>query len=160
MTAETAETELVRVALVGLPVPLAARAQEHFDELSREFFLMTSSGAQHHRVPVRLLELVEQLTSQYGGFTSEQSAALDRAIRDGVPTLDLEYRVPAAAAAGTAQLAELLDEVDDYCRAGEHLLTLETPPECVEYRRWYLGQFVDQIAGRPPVPWDQWRARA
>ncbi len=51
-----------------------------------------------------------------------------------------------------------MDEADDYCRAGQHLLTLVTPPEALAFRRWYLGEFVRQIAGEQPRPWTDWRA--
>jgi hypothetical protein len=26
----------------------------------------------------------------------------------------------------------------------------------VRFRRWFLAQFVDQIAGDPPVAWPDW----
>jgi hypothetical protein len=51
----------------------------------------------------------------------------------------------------------MLDEADEYCRRGEHLLTLETPPELVRFRRWYLQEFVNQIAGAAPEPWPDYR---
>jgi hypothetical protein len=48
----------------------------------------------------------------------------------------------------------MLDDADEYCREGRHLLTLATPPDLLAYRRWYLQQFVDQARGRPATPWD------
>jgi hypothetical protein len=52
----------------------------------------------------------------------------------------------------------MLDEVDEFCRQGKHLLTLATPPELVAYRRWYLGEFIAQLAGRPATPWPDYAA--
>jgi hypothetical protein len=61
--------------------------------------------------------------------------------------------VPEAAASAITHLGDIFDEADDYCRAGEHLLSLATPPESLEFRRWFLGEFVNQIAGAAPTPW-------
>jgi hypothetical protein len=47
----------------------------------------------------------------------------------------------------------MLDEADEFCRQGKHLLTLATPPDLRRYRQWFLGEFVAQIGGRPPTPW-------
>ena len=52
-----------------------------------------------------------------------------------------------------AEFDALLDEADDYCRAGETLLTLATPAPALAFRRWFLGEFVRQAAGEPPRPW-------
>jgi hypothetical protein len=46
----------------------------------------------------------------------------------------------------------MLEEADEYCRS-DQLLTLATPPTLVAFRRWYLGEFIAQIDGRPPQPW-------
>jgi hypothetical protein len=125
--------------------------------LQREFVLIADGLQQGHDVPAlprRLLDLVDVLQQRYGGFTEEQEDQLDQADRDGIPTLDLTFRVPADAAEAAVALGVMLDDADEFCREGRHLLTLTTPPDLVAYRRWYLQQFVDQIAGRPPVAWD------
>ena len=148
---------LVTVELRRLPVELQARAAEHGEELQREFVLI-AEGLQHtdgHTpLPRRLLDLVDSLQRRYGGFTVEQEDALDQALRDGVPTLDLTFTVPPDVADAATALGQLLDEADEYCREGKHLLTLATPPDLVAFRRWYLQQFIDQLAGHPPSPWD------
>jgi hypothetical protein len=148
---------LVTVELRRLPVELQARASEHAQELQREFVLI-AEGLQHAEgqspLPRRLLDLIDTLQRRYSGFTGEQEDALDQALRDGVPTLDLTFTVPPDVAEAATTLGALLDEADEYCREGKHLLTLATPPDLVAFRHWYLEQFVDQIAGRPPEPWD------
>jgi hypothetical protein len=149
--------QLVDVELRRVPVELQARAAEHAEELQREFVLI-SEGLQHTddapALPRRLLDLVETLRREFGGFTTEQEDAFDEAVRTGVPTIDLRFRVPPAAAQAAVALGRMLDEADEYCREGRHLLTLATPPDLVAYRRWYLQQFVDQTGGRPPTPWE------
>jgi hypothetical protein len=149
--------QLVDVELRRVPVALQARAAEHAEELQREFVLI-SEGLQHPEgapaLPRRLLDLVERLQREFGGFTAEQEDAFDAALRAGSPTIDLKFRVPPGAAEAAVVLGHMLDEADEYCREGRHLLTLATPPDLVAYRRWYLQQFVDQAAGRPPTPWE------
>jgi hypothetical protein len=55
----------------------------------------------------------------------------------------------------------MLDEADEFCRRGRHLLTLETPPELVVFRKWYLQEFIDQIErGAEPTAWPEFRRQA
>ncbi|HVT21516.1 MAG TPA: hypothetical protein VHE57_09035 [Mycobacteriales bacterium] len=148
---------LVDVRLLKLPVAVWARTQQHTDELLREFVLV--SQQLHHddptavSAPVRLTRLVEELSEGYGSFSEEQQARLFDAAAAGEMAIDLTYQVPVAAGAAARHLGELLDEADAYCRSGEHLLTLETPGELVRFRDWYLGEFIRQTAGAPPLPW-------
>jgi hypothetical protein len=151
------EADLVEVYLNGLPVPIWARAQEHFQDLMREFALIAaSSGSSVHPVPARLLELVDALTVEYAGLNDAQEQQLADAAAAGESTIDLVFRVPPQAAEAAAALGSVLDEADEFCRQGEHLLTLATPEDCLAYRRWYIAQFVDQLAGKPPVAWADW----
>jgi len=155
------DLDLATVRLLGLPVRLQARAQEHSDELTRELMLIGEQMRQqgdHAGLPVRLVVLVEELTGQYSAFTGEQEQQFANAVADGVETIDLTYRVPASVAAAAQALNEILAEADEYCRAGEHLLTLPTPPDLVRFREWFLDQFVRQVAGEEAVPFAQYRA--
>jgi hypothetical protein len=92
-------------------------------------------------------------------FTAEQEQQLAAAIASGASSVDLDYTVPASVSAAAASLGEILDEADDYCRAGQLLLTLATPPPLVTYRRWFLDQFVEQAAGSAPESWPDYRDR-
>lgn len=147
---------LVTVRLLGVPVALHARANEHGEELRREFVLIADQvrhSEDRQSLPRRLLDLVAALEHRYGPLTAAQEDALDRAVAEGRLTIDLTFRVPADAGDAAVALGAMMDEADEYCREGRHLLTLATPPDLVAYRRWYLQEFVDQIAGRPPTPW-------
>ncbi len=158
-----AGAELVAVHLLRVPVALHARAQEHGEALGRELRLIAeqlrpdgagpAAARTHAELPSRLVELVALLGQQYSGFTVEQEDALEAAAADGVPELDLVFRVPSSAGAAAVALGAVLAEADEYCRAGQHLLTLATPPDLVTYREWYLDEFTRQIAGAPPRPW-------
>src|SRR3954449_13293775 len=79
-------------------------------------------------VPRRLLELAEQLTGRYGSFTIGQEAQLREAVERGDAAITLVYRVPVDIKGACIALNGLLDEADEYCRQGQELLTLATPP--------------------------------
>lgn len=160
-TGDPSAVELVTVRLLELPLDLQGRSQEHSDELTREMTLIAEQMRQQGDsggLPQRLVELISTLTEQYSMFTVEQEQQIAAAQRAGQETIDLEYRVPASAAEAATAVGAIFDEADAYCQAGQHLLTLATPPELVAYRNWYLQQFVDQIAGADPVPWPRHRS--
>jgi hypothetical protein len=143
----------VPVVLRDLPLELARRSDEHQADLLREFALLSLDSGEHIEVPRRLLALVDELEERY----SEASAAVDRdrseAEARGERSVDLVVAVPESAAESARRLLALLEEADEYCRRGEHLLTLESDPEVVAFRRWYLGEFATQVEGSPPTPW-------
>jgi hypothetical protein len=154
--ADLAPSDQLRdVWMLSFPLDVYLRAQEHADGLIREFSLIAQHRAAGNAVdvPTRLLSIVNELSARYGTANSEADAERDDAIERGQHSVDLHYRVPAAAASAISHLGAVFDEADNYCRAGRHLLSLATPPESLEFRRWFLGEFVGQIAGAPPKPW-------
>jgi hypothetical protein len=153
----TSADRLVPVHLLELPVPLAAKSRQHFEEPMREFALIAAgvdAADPTHHVPARLMRLVDTLVARFGGVTDEAEQRLDDAIDRGDGVIaDHTLTVPAEAGTASQVLNDLIDEADEYCRRGQHLLTLASPPECVAYRRWYLGEVTGQIAGAAPTPW-------
>jgi hypothetical protein len=150
---------LVDVEVRQIPVPLWARTQEHIDELLREFTLIAARLREQSatlEVPVRLVQLIEEVTQQYGGLNTDQENRLAAAAQAGEQEIDLVYRIPPDAAAATRHLQDILDEADSYCRSGTHLLTLATPPDMTRFRRWFLEEFINQLAGAKPVPWPKY----
>ncbi|MHB1585183.1 MAG: hypothetical protein ACYCU7_08460 [Acidimicrobiales bacterium] len=160
MSPSTGDEPLVEVRLVGLPMELYLRTRDHGADLMREFELLQLSDHAVHDVPGRLVSLAAELTEQFGAFTASADAELSDAEARGAPQIDLVYRVPPAAAEGAQRLEVLLDEADDYCRAGDELLTLAATPETVAFRHWFLREFVAQAGGRPPTPWPDYREGA
>ena len=144
---------LVEVRLLRLPLQVWQRTQEHVDGLLREFALIAQDEEGRAATPGRLLDLVRQVTAGFGGFSVEQRRAMEVALDRNESEIDLTYRIPPAAAAAAQQLGDMLDEADEYCRRGDHLLTLATPPEELRFRKWFIGEFVDQVNGAPPTPW-------
>ena len=150
--------ELCEVHLIDFPLPIYRQAKEHGDELVREFSLiaMSKKDRAENTVPVRLLELVEALTRDYGTISTGVELERDAALEAGLESIDLTYRVPPAVAEASLALGALLDEADDFCRSGGALLTLATPPEAKRFRDWYLQEFVNQLAGAAPTPWSKY----
>jgi hypothetical protein len=99
---------------------------------------------------------MDELNTRFAGASTAQEEQLHAAAAEGVPVLErLVFTVPSAAAPASIELGEMLDAADDYCRAGQHLLTLAAPEDVVAFRRWYLGEFVRQPSGGAPVPWPE-----
>jgi len=156
----TVIAELHEVHLLELPVGLYASTQEHSEALRRELSLIAEQLRQRSEtaLPLRLIDLIGELNASYGGLAAEQEERLADAVADGETTIpDLTYHVPAEVGPAVMHLAEILDEADEYCRAGRHLLTLATAPDQVRFRRWFLGEFSRQLAGAAPTPWPEYR---
>ena len=147
--------DLVEVHLVRLPLDVHRAASEHNDELRREFTLIRAQQAEDGSadVPRRLVALMEELEERFSGFTEATRVELEDAIDRGETSVDLVFRVPPEAGPAAVHLGAMLDEADAHCRQGDALLTLETPPEALAYRRWYLEEFTRQLDGFPPRPW-------
>ena len=149
------DTDLRTVRLIGLPIALFLRAREHHDELIREFTLMAIRTNSHRgpALPPRLRELVDVLGRRFGASTSRADMERDAAIERGDATVDLIYHVPASFAADVQMLTQLMDDADDFCRM-EKLLTLPRDPSMVAFGHWYNDEFLRQIDGLPPNPWN------
>jgi hypothetical protein len=151
--------ELHEVRLLRFPLALWQRTQEHVDELLREFALIAQGEAAHpESVPHRLMELIAELTVAYGGIGAATERERDEAIDRGESEVDLVYRVPTAVTGAVRQLGDMLDEADEYCRQGQHLLTLQAPADQLAFRRWFLSEFLTQLAGAEPVTWPEYEA--
>jgi hypothetical protein len=144
------------VHLERLPIPLFLRAREHHDDLVRELTLMAIRQAEDPdppELPPRLREIVETLGRRFAGRASRIDPARDAAIERGALIVDVTYEVPASVADEMNMLADLIDAADEFSRA-EKLLTLPRDTAVVAFARWYTDEFVRQINGAPPTPWD------
>lgn len=147
-----AAQQLVPVRLLGAPVRLWERSREYHEGLTREFALLALGDPESRHVPARLLNLVSDVSREYGAFTHDAEAQLARARSVGSVTVDLEYHVPPGVVPHARALMELLDQADRFCAAGD-LLTLTTPEAVRAFRTWYFGEFTRQPVGEPPTPW-------
>lgn len=149
----TDRPDLVEVRLLGLPVKVHERAAAHMADLQRELELIRRSTSEDGSVPHRLQALVADLQVRFGGVSDQPVAELAAAAERGDELVDLSFLVPPEAADAAQALGDMLGEVDEYCRRGEHVLSLVTPEESLRYRHWYLGEFIRQIRGARPSPW-------
>lgn len=148
--------ELHTIRILEFPLDVGERASEAFEGLRREFTLVAMRTADAGEVPERLIQLIDALTDEFQGFSSEADRVRDEALARGdmvVP--ELVHHMPMEAAAACVALNDMCDEADEYCRQGEVLLSLASPPAAVAFRRWYLGEFTAQLNGEPPLPWPQ-----
>jgi anti-sigma B factor antagonist len=148
----TEHDKLMEVKLLGMPLAIQEQSAEQFDALVREFTLIRNSTSKGS-IPQRLLDLIDELNARFDAFARAPQGLLAQAKADGLDAVDLTYELPVEAAEAARNFDALLDEADAYCQAGEHLVTLASPPILVAFRRWFLGQFVDQIAGMAPRAW-------
>ena len=155
------DSDLYQVRVLQMPVRIWSRSQEQHDALMREFALMSVPSEESERqrhVPTRLAQLIDTLTADFEGVSTEQEQQLFDAAAAGQTTIDeLIYTIPRAAVPASKALGAMLDEADEYCRQGQHLLTLAADEELVRFRRWFLDQFIDQADGKPPVAWPDYK---
>lgn len=150
--------DLVAVELRQVPLDVWKRAAAHQEAIQREFdILRVDLGTDS--VPHQLSELVAKLNLTFGDSGDPSREEVHAAAERGVPEIDLVYRVPAEAATAVQDLEVMLERVDEFCRAGERLLTLSTPPDLLTFRRWFLGEFSRQIEhGLPPTSWPDFQS--
>lgn len=158
MTDESS-SELFTIKLIGVPLDIQSAASEHQDGLRREFRMLVEEGhVDSASVPGRLVTLAEDLDRRFQSFGAAGRAEIEAAIARGDNSVDLVLDVPGAIAPAARTFGALLEEADEYCSAGEHLLTLRSPAEVVAYRNWALSEFVRQAEGKEPISWSEYRA--
>ncbi|MCU1426159.1 MAG: hypothetical protein JWL83_159 [Actinomycetia bacterium] len=147
---------MLRVELLDFPLETMRRAQQHSEEVLREFQLIAHSiESDDARVPKRLLELAAHSDERYAGLNPHAEDEVDAAIAEGREYVDLEVWVPPTFKDDTFEAVPVLLEVEEYCRSGQ-LLTLLPTDDVRAFWVWYLSEFVRQIDGEAPVSWRQW----
>lgn len=145
--------ELLPVRILQAPLQLWEELSQHTEELLRELALVLIGAEQGlGGVPARLTALVDELRARYGGVAEEPTQRRQAALAAGQTAADLEYLVPPSTGQALRELRNLLEEADGYCRSG-HLVTLPPTPDQRRFRDWYVGEFLRQLAGEPPVAW-------
>jgi len=145
------ESELLPVRLLGMPVDMFASLRRHFNELGRELRLLAITDGDRYPLSVEFTEAYLQV--EYERRQVSGVEALDRAIADGIDSVDLDYLVPPTAPETMHRLSGLLTAVYDEL-SGEVLLSVRPPDDVVDFEQWYFGEFVRQAAGEEPIRWD------
>lgn len=148
-------SSFVTIRLRQFPIALWVRTDDETRDLMREFALI-AIDRNEQEVPHRLLELVADLGQSYGSLGLEQTARLEKARDDQVEFLDeIAYEVPPSIGPDIVRLGTMLDEADDYCRQGEHLLSLASSPAAKAFRDWFIDEFIRQLGGEDPTAWPE-----
>ena len=134
------------VRLGDVPTDLLLAAKNHVDGLVREFALVAAGTATGLAVavPERLAELLTTVTRRFAGPRQAIKRQALAAAAAGRPRTPLELVLPASAAADAEQYLAALEEIEGYARAAR-LLTVESPPQHVAFRRWYIGSLIEQL---------------
>ena len=148
--ADTDTVDLVPVRLLGMPAVLFGQFRRRYSEMRRELRLLALAHGEDYPVASELTEVFLEVERERRLARGVDS--LDAAIEQGLERVDLDYMVPLSAGETMARLQVLLERADAFCRE-QRLLVLAASPLQLEFQRWYLGEFVRQIAGEPPTPW-------
>jgi anti-anti-sigma factor len=150
---DAAAGPLVKVELLGLPLVVAHRSNEHHATLIRELAFV-DAAADPSTTPAKLLTLAKRLGHKYARVSEAQHAIAGAVAASGGTTVDLTYEVTAEIADDAEALFRLYEEVDEFCRTGE-LVTLVMPPDVAAFRRWVRDEFCAQIrSGAKPTAWE------
>ena len=134
--------------LRNVPVVAYVAFQNHFRELRREVRLLTLAHESTYPLAADLSVLFDTLGRPLTlGIGSAQVAA---ALTAGRSSTDLEVTMSRTAARGLSRFIELLDLTDAFCRE-ERMLSLARSPEQRRFQNWFLGEFVRQSDGAPPL---------
>jgi hypothetical protein len=141
---------LVDIELLGMPVELFAHLRQHFNELGRELRLLAISDGDRYPLATDFAEAYLQV--EYERRQVVGLDVLDRAIADGLESVDLLYSAPPTAPATMDRLRNLLRRVYDEL-TGKVLLSVRPPDVMIEVQRWYFGEFRRQAEGEAPLRW-------
>ena len=145
----------MQLELLNFPIDRFLRSQQHAAAVQRELDVLRVEGARVDRIPRRSDEIVADLDARFTGYRATMEI-LDRLIAQGADHADVAIPVhgdPEERATAVQALADLLDEIDAYCEAGDQLLTIVTPPELREFRTWLFAEVIGQLRGATPQPW-------
>jgi anti-sigma regulatory factor (Ser/Thr protein kinase) len=146
-----------RVRLVGCPVVLSLRQDEHLDELVREFQLLSADGDN-----ARSRALAEQLQGLLSGPAHARHTGrriAQQAAADGKDHIDVEMAMPREFGGEVQKLQASVAAADALCEE-MRLLTVASTPDVRALRAWMTEQLVCQLEqDAAPVAWDEWRAQ-
>ncbi len=146
----------VLVRLVGCPVQLSLRQDEHLDELIRELQLM--EGDTDNPVSREIAARMEGLLSGPAHARHTGRRIAQRAAAEGKTHIDIEMAAPRELSLDIVALEDAVKAADQLCQE-RRMLTLASPPELRRLRAWMTQEILAQaIHGEEPLSWDDWLA--
>jgi anti-anti-sigma factor len=147
---------MVEVRFLAVPVDVWEKSSAHQEAVQREFDILRGSLPME-AAPNRFKALTDDLDLRFARAGDPITAQLEEAARKGEMSIDITAKLPQGVGSAALQLGEMMAEVDEYCRKGESLLTVATPPDLVLFREWFLGEVHRQIdQGLPAMPWPEY----
>jgi anti-sigma regulatory factor (Ser/Thr protein kinase) len=150
------QPQVREVVLVGYPVDLGLRLQEHYEAVVRECQLMAAPREPWSTpLPPRLVELATILSQRYTAELSQLARPDPRRIAaqaQGLHAVDLTFPATSEQLELLASWQHILDDVDAYSASGD-LLAPTISPALAKLRGWALREFSRQWDGHPPTPW-------
>jgi anti-sigma regulatory factor (Ser/Thr protein kinase) len=140
----------VDVQVLGLPTTAYIEFRHHYREIRRELRLLALASEEAYPIARHLSELF--LIFDHDFKLSSSTAAIQKAIASGADSVDVGVVVDRSSITTIAQMIDVLELADAFCRA-ERLLSVAASPEQQVFTRWYLGEYISQGRGRPPIPW-------
>ncbi len=135
--------------LIDVDPRILVTSEEHQADLIREFQLISlgpvPGDAGGEPLPKRLADLIVEMLAGYQGTQEGNLASAHAALDRGDELVHLEMLLPVEAIGVVEAILGALEEADAYCREGDGLLTLATPPELAQVRRWFAEEVVRQI---------------
>ena len=146
----------VLVRLVGCPVRLSLRQDEHLDELIRELQLLGADRG-NPRSAALALELQDLLSGPaHARHTGRRMA--QQAAAAGLLRVDVEMAMPTEFSGEVRKLQRAVEAADVLCE-DMRLLTLTSSADLRALRDWMTEQVTDQVErAAEPVSWDDWVA--
>ena len=143
------------VRLLGCPVELSLRQDQHLDELVRELTLIAADhdNPESAAIADRLDAILR--TPAHARLAGRRQAlqARDR----GERFVDVEMAIPREFSGEVVRLQAAVTQADVLCDE-QRLLTLTSPRELRELRAWMTEEIVAQAEqDATPVTWDDWR---
>jgi hypothetical protein len=160
-TKNSVMTAIDRMVLLGFPLVLGLRHDEHYAALVRECQLVRAAAAsageslteQPTSVPHSFADFADEMAARPKPDISEPLRLRLEALGRGEETVDLVYPVAPGATEQVLLIEGILDAMDEYS-ARNQLLTLTTPPEIRRLLSWILAEYARQAAGLEPRRWD------
>jgi anti-anti-sigma factor len=144
---------MMKVQLLAFPIPLWKESTAHHEAIQRELDIIRTSLPEDS-LPNRLREFLDDVGIRFAQAGAPMLEAMVAAAERGEEATDIEAMLPPEAGAAARAMREILAEMDEFCRAGDTLLTLVTPEPLVAFREWFLRELERQLdEGLPPLDW-------
>jgi anti-sigma regulatory factor (Ser/Thr protein kinase) len=140
------------VSLLGVPIDVYLRGQEHLESTLHELrVIATSDPEAFAQIDETTAMPLRAAMDTFRGSREAGRAEAMAAASAGEHLVDFEWRLTADAAVAARAWAAGVAELDDLARTGV-LLTPPADPDVARFRRWLSDQIAAQLGGARPQP--------